>query len=164
MPAVTAVFPGSFNPFTLGHDDIVRRATALFDRVVIAVGTNSSKAGVPPVEERVAAVQEATADLAAVEVRPLTGLLVDLCAEVGAKAIVKGVRNGADVDYEFGMAQMNAHIADVETVLLPTAPQWAFVSSTLVREVHRFGGDVSDLVPAAILKRLTTPSEGTHEH
>lgn len=156
----TAVCPGSFDPVTLGHLDVISRASRLFDRVVVAVGVNQSKQRLFGPEERLEMLTEALAPHANVEVAGFDGLLTDFCREQGAQAVVKGVRSGADVEYEFAMAQMNAHLTGVDTVFLPTSPAWSFVSSSLVKEVARLGGDVSALVPAPVLERLAARLSG----
>ena len=149
------VCPGSFDPVTLGHVDVIRRAAALFDEVVVAVGVNASKARLFSPRERIELLREVLADLPTVSVDGFTGLLTDYCRERGATAVVKGLRAGADFDYELQMAQMNAHLTGVETVFLPTAAAHGFVSSSLVKEVASLGGDVSALVPGPVLDRLT---------
>jgi len=153
-----AVVPGSFDPVTLGHLDVVRRAARLFDEVVVAVGTNPSKSRLFSPEERLELLRGACADLPGVRVAGFTGLLAEWCVEQGAVAVVKGVRDAADVGHEEPMARMNAHLTGLETVLLPADPRWSFVSSSLVKEVAAGGGDVSAFVPevvhAALLSRL----------
>lgn len=149
-----AVCPGSFDPVTNGHLDIVRRAARLFDEVVVAIGVNPRKAGLFSVDERVEMLRSSTADLANVSVATFTGLLVDFCREREADAIVKGVRV-VDFEYEVQMAQMNQRLTGVETVLLPTSAEYAFLSSSLVKEVASYGGDVSGLLPDDALRRLT---------
>jgi pantetheine-phosphate adenylyltransferase len=141
------VCPGSFDPVTLGHLDIVRRATTLFDEVVVAVGVNASKNRLFSAEERLDMLRRACADLPTVRVEGFTGLLTDFCRAQDARAIVKGLRAVSDFDYELQMAQMNASLADVETVFVPTSPEYSFLASSLVKEVAAFGGDVSGLVP-----------------
>jgi pantetheine-phosphate adenylyltransferase len=150
-----AVCPGSFDPVTLGHLDIVRRASALFDEVIVAVGVNPSKSRLFSAEERLAMLRQGVADLPNVRVEGFTGLITAYCREAGADAIVKGLRSGADFDYELPMAQMNAHLTEVETVFVPADPQYGYVSSSLVKEVASFGGDVSALVPDFVLGPLT---------
>jgi len=150
-----AVCPGSFDPVTNGHLDIVRRASTLFDEVVVAVGVNKSKNRLFSPQERIAMLEEACADFANVRVDGFTGLLTTFCQERGIHAIVKGLRAVSDFDYELQMAQMNASLADVETVFVPTSPEYSFLASSLVKEVARFGGDVSSLVPGFVLDRLT---------
>ncbi|MCD6640086.1 MAG: pantetheine-phosphate adenylyltransferase [Nocardioides sp.] len=160
-----AVCPGSFDPITNGHLDIVERAAKLFDEVVVAVGVNPSKNRLFEPEERKALVEQATAGLDNVRVLGFTGLIVDFCREVDAVAIVKGLRGSVDYEYELPMAQMNSHLTSVETVFLPGAVTNAFVSSSLIKEVAGMGGDVSGLVPdfvrdhllARLAERRTTP-------
>ena len=148
------VCPGSFDPVTNGHIDIFRRASLLFDEVVVATGTNISKSRLFSPEERLAMLEQATADLPNVRVAGFTGLIVDFCREIGAVAIVKGIRGAADYEYELPMAQMNVHLTGVETVFLPGATTNVFVSSSLIKEVSGFGGDVSTFVPAYVSEAL----------
>ncbi|MEZ0578817.1 pantetheine-phosphate adenylyltransferase [Nocardioides sp. MH1] len=158
-----AVCPGSFDPVTNGHLDIFGRAAALFDEVVVAVGVNKSKSTSSNrlfgADERMEMLTEAVAPWGNVRVQGFTGLVTDFCREIDAQAIVKGLRGSGDYDYELQMAQMNAHLTEVETVFLMTDPSMSFVSSSLVKEVASFGGDVSGLVPDAVLQRLTTRIE-----
>jgi pantetheine-phosphate adenylyltransferase len=151
---LTALCPGTFDPVTNGHVDIVRRAAGLFDRVVMAVIENPAKTPVFDVADRVEMVREAVADLANVEVDSFTGLLVDYARSKGASVILKGLRAVSDFDYELQMAQMNRHLAEMETVFVPTSAKWSYLSSSLVKEVARYGGDVSSLVPEHVLGRL----------
>jgi pantetheine-phosphate adenylyltransferase len=156
------VCPGSYDPVTNGHLDVVRRSAALFDEVVVAVVHNPSKRGHFAIDERLELLQASLdPDLLAsgrVRVDEVPGgLLVDYCRRIGAGAVVKGVRGSTDVDYETPMAQMNRHLSGLETVYLPGDPRWLHVSSSLVREVARLGGDVTGLVPDAVLERLTGP-------
>jgi pantetheine-phosphate adenylyltransferase len=153
---VRAVVPGSFDPITNGHLDVIRRARAIFDEVVVAVGANSSKRYLFEPVERLELVRAATAHLEGVTAEPLTGLLVDFCRTRGAEAIVKGGRGGTDFEFEVGMARMNHSMTGVETVILPASAQWSFVSSTLVREVARLGGDAAPYVPDVVAARLAT--------
>ncbi len=150
----TAVCPGSFDPVTYGHVDIVARAARLFDEVTVGVLVNTAKQGLFSVEERVAMLREATGDLPGVRVESFEGLLVDFCRARGITAIVKGLRAVTDFDYELQMAQMNSRLAGIETVFVPTSPEWSFLASSLVKEVAAHGGDVSGLVPPAVLTRL----------
>ena len=147
-----AVCPGSFDPVTHGHLDIIARTARLADEVVVAVGDNMAKNGLFAPQERVAMLQAACAPWANVSVTLFTGLLVDYCAAHDIGLISKGVR-AADFDYEVQMAQMNRRLTGVETILLPTDPQWAFVSSSLVREVATLGGDVSAFLPPAVAEQ-----------
>ncbi|GAB3763904.1 pantetheine-phosphate adenylyltransferase [Microlunatus parietis] len=149
-----AVCPGSYDPITLGHLDVIGRAAGMFDELIVAIGHNPAKKGRFTVEERVELVAESCRDLPNVEAIQFTGLLVDLCRQRGIGTIVKGVRTGADLTYEFPMAQMNRRLTGVETVLLPSAPEWSFVSSSLVREISGYGGDVTAFVPRPVVDRL----------
>ena len=159
----TAVCPGSFDPVTNGHLDVVARAAAVYDQVLVAVLVNEAKTAVFSPDERISMIDVAVHDLQLANVRVLSfeGLLVDFCREHDATVIVKGVRTSSDFDYEVTMAQMNATLAGVETAFLATRPQWSFVSSSLIREVVRLGGDVSALVPAHVeiqlRQRLAAP-------
>ena len=149
-----AVCPGSFDPVTHGHLDVIGRTAALADEVVVAVGTNVAKQGLFSVEERVAMLEGACAGWGNVSVTTFTGLLVDFCTAHRVGLISKGVRT-ADFDYELQMAQMNRRLTGVDTILLPTDPRWSYVSSSLVREVATLGGDVSGFLPAAVVERTT---------
>ena len=149
-----AVCPGSFDPDTNGHIDIVRRASSLFDEVVVAVGVNASKNRLFTPEERMEMLRDSVAEFSNVTVDGFAGLLTSFCAERGIHAIVKGLRAVSDFDYELQMAQMNASLTDVETVFVPTSPEYSFLASSLVKEVATFGGDVSALVPAHVNARL----------
>lgn len=149
-----AVCPGSFDPVTNGHVDIMRRAAALFDELVVATGTNISKSRLFDPEERLDMLREACAELPNVTVMGFDGLIVDFCREIDAQAIVKGLRGGNDYEYELPMAQMNAHLTGVETVFIPTTASLGYVSSSLVKEVASLGGDISGLVPPAVEARL----------
>jgi pantetheine-phosphate adenylyltransferase len=151
---LTALCPGTFDPVTNGHLDIIRRAAELFDRVVVAVVENPAKAPLFEAGERVEMLHEAVAGLDGVEVDSFTGLLVDHARARGIRVIVKGLRAVTDFDYELQMAQMNRQLAEVETCFIPTSPRWSYLSSSLVKEVARYGGDVSGLVPEHVLRRL----------
>ncbi|MFC5906796.1 pantetheine-phosphate adenylyltransferase [Streptacidiphilus monticola] len=150
-----AVCPGSFDPITNGHLDIIERASRLYDTVYVAVAINRSKAGLFTVEERIDMIREATAGYGNVRVESHQGLLVDFCKEREIPAIVKGLRAVSDFDYELQMAQMNHGLTGVETLFVPTSPTWSFLSSSLVKEVAGYGGDVSHLVPELVFRRLT---------
>ena len=149
-----AVCPGSFDPVTNGHLDIIRRAASIFDELVVATGANASKSRLFDPEERLEMLREVCADLPNVTVMGFTGLIVDFCRQIDAQAIVKGLRGGNDYEYELPMAQMNSHLTHVETVFLPGAVGNAFVSSSLIKEVAKYGGDVSAHVPEAVRRRL----------
>ncbi len=152
----SAVCPGSFDPPTLGHVDVIARAAALFDAVTVGVLVNERKTGLFSVDERVAMLGDIVSDLGNVVVESFSGLLVDYCTAHQIPAIVKGLRAATDFDYELQMAQMNQRLAGVETVFLPTSPEMSFIASSLVKEVARFGGDVSGLVPSQVVERLTS--------
>jgi pantetheine-phosphate adenylyltransferase len=147
-----AVCPGSFDPVTHGHLDVIQRTARVVDQVVVAVGTNISKNALFTPEERVEMLIEECTEWSNVEVTLFGGLLVDFCAANNIDVISKGLR-ATDFGYELQMAQMNRQLTGVDTVFLPTAPQWAFVSSSLVREVATLGGDVSPFLPAKIAER-----------
>ena len=155
----TAVCPGSFDPITLGHLDIVRRARRMFDVVVVGVARNPTKSGLLPAEQRVELARAAVAadpETADVRVDLVPGLLVDFCREVGATAVVKGLRGGADFDAELPMALMNRHLTGVETVFVPGDQRYAHVASSLVKDVARYGGPVDDLVPDGVAEAVRT--------
>lgn len=149
-----AVCPGSFDPVTNGHLDIISRASTLFDEVVVAVLINKSKQGLFTVDERMDMLREVCAEFPNVKVDAFHGLLVNFCRDRDIVAIVKGLRAVSDFDYELQMAQMNSSLAPVETVFVPTSPEYSFLASSLVKEVAAYGGDVSRLVPARVLPRL----------
>jgi pantetheine-phosphate adenylyltransferase len=149
-----AVCPGSFDPVTNGHLDIIERAAKLFDEVVVAVGVNRSKSRLFSPEERIDMLTTACAGWDNVRVDGFTGLLTDFCLKHEIDAIVKGLRAVSDFDYELQMAQMNSSLAPVETVFVPTSPEWSFLASSLVKEVANFGGDVTGLVPAFVQELL----------
>jgi pantetheine-phosphate adenylyltransferase len=150
-----AACPGSFDPVTNGHVDIIARAATLFDEVVVAVGVNASKKRLFTPEERIEMLTECCAPFPNVRVDSFDGLLTDFCRTHDVVAIVKGLRAVSDFDYELQMAQMNSSLADIETVFVPTSPEYSFLASSLVKEVARFGGDVAKLVPPHVLTRLT---------
>ncbi len=150
-----ALIPGSFDPVTFGHLDVIERTARLFDNVLVAAVGNPGKA--PPLfslDERQAMLAEVTAHLANVEIGAFEGLLVDFALAHGVEAIVKGLRAVSDFDFELQMAQVNERMSGIATVFFPTAPEHSFLSSSLVREVARFGGDVSSMVPGPIAQRL----------
>ncbi|MFM8598417.1 MAG: pantetheine-phosphate adenylyltransferase [Mycobacterium sp.] len=149
-----AVCPGSFDPVTLGHLDVFERAAAQFDEVIVAVLANPQKSGMFSVTERIAMIQEATEHLPNLRVEAGHGLVVDFVRARGLTAIVKGLRTGTDFEYELQMAQMNRHIAGVDTFFVATTPEYAFVSSSLAKEVAGLGGDVSALLPESVNRRL----------
>ena len=146
--------PGSFDPVTNGHLDIIRRAARLHDEVLVVVGANLSKEGLFTVEERLAMLREVTSDLPNVSVDKFTGLLVDFCRDRGISAIVKGLRAVSDFEYEMEMAQMNYRLAGIETLFMTANPLYSFLRSSLVKEIAKYGGDVTSLVPEAVHGRL----------
>jgi pantetheine-phosphate adenylyltransferase len=150
------VCPGSFDPVTNGHLDIISRMTGLFDEVIVAVGKNAGKNGLFSYPERMEMIREVTAHLPNVKVECFEGLLVDFCRERGAKAIVKGLRAVGDFDYELQMSQMNHRLAGIDTLFVAADPLYSFLSSSLIKEVCSLGGDVSGLLPDPVLERLTT--------
>jgi pantetheine-phosphate adenylyltransferase len=154
-----AVCPGSFDPVTNGHVDVIERAAALYDELVVAVLVNPGKAGLFSVEERMDLLRDACGDVPNVTVDSFQGLLVDYCRVNDVPVIVKGLRAVGDFEYELQMAQMNRELAGVETLFVPTAPQVGHLSSSLVKQIATFGGDVSRLVPKAVLDRLLAKRE-----
>jgi pantetheine-phosphate adenylyltransferase len=149
-----AVCPGSFDPVTLGHVDVFERAAAQFDEVVVAVLVNPNKSGMFTAEERIELIRESTTHLPNLRVESGSGLVVDFVTARGLTAIVKGLRSGTDFEYELQMAQMNKHVAGVDTFFLATTPRFSFVSSSLAKEVALLGGDVSELLPEPVNVRL----------
>ncbi len=149
-----AVCPGSFDPVTNGHLDIVSRASVLFDEVIVAVGVNKSKNRLFTPDERIDMLTEACREFPNVKVDGFSGLLTTFCEERDVIAIVKGLRAVSDFDYELQMAQMNSSLAEIETVFVPTSPEYSFLASSLVKEVAMFGGDVSGLIPDFVRERL----------
>ncbi|MCS7172607.1 MAG: pantetheine-phosphate adenylyltransferase [Armatimonadetes bacterium] len=152
---IVAVYPGTFDPIHLGHLDIIVRAAGLFDVLVVGVAHNPAKRPLFSPEERVEMVREATSGLSGVRVEAFEDLTVTFARRCGARVIVKGLRATMDFDAEMKMAMMNRRLApEVETLFLPTSPALAYLSSTLIKEVARLGGDVSELVPSGVLERL----------
>jgi pantetheine-phosphate adenylyltransferase len=149
-----AVCPGSFDPVTNGHVDVITRAAALYDELVVAVLVNPHKAGLFTVDERMELLRDAVADLPTVTVDSFEGLLVNYCEAHDIPVIVKGLRAVSDFEYELQMAQMNRELAGIETLFVPTAPQVGHLSSSLVKQIALFGGDVTRLVPKAVHDRL----------
>ncbi len=156
-----AVYSGTFDPFTLGHDDVVRRAAALFDQIIVAVAAAHHKKTLFSLEERVQQVQHATRAIAGVKVLPFDGLIMDFCAAQQASAVVRGIRNLTDFDYEAQMAAMNRKLRpQVETVFLLPDAALACISSTLVREISKLGGDVSQMVSPTVADALAAARAG----
>ena len=158
---LTALCPGTFDPVTNGHIDIIERAAGRFDALVVGVLDNPSKEPLFGAEERVGMLKEAVQALGNVEVEAFTGLLVEYATRRGADVVVKGLRAVTDFEYEIQMAQMNHQLAGVETMFMTTSPQWSFLSSSLVKEVARFGGAVSTLVPEHVAARLAEKLGGS---
>lgn len=154
MTTRRAVCPGSFDPVTNGHLDIIGRAAKLYDEVVVAVLINKTKSSLFTVEERVQLLKECASDYPNVRVDSFHGLIVDFCREHDIQVIAKGLRAVSDFDYELKMAQMNNGLSQVETLFMPTSPLYSFLSSSLVKEVATFGGDVTGLVPDPVLHKL----------
>jgi pantetheine-phosphate adenylyltransferase len=151
---LTALCPGTFDPVTNGHLDVVGRAAELFESVIVAVLENPSKTPLFTLDERVELLEEAVRDHRNVRVGSFRGLLVEHARGQGASVIVKGLRAVSDYEYEIQMAQMNQRIGQIDTLFMATSPKWSFLSSSLVREVARFGGEVEGLVPDHVRKRL----------
>lgn len=153
--AVSVMYPGTFDPITLGHEDLVRRATRLFNRVVVAIAANPSKEPMFSLEERVELAQVVLADLKSVEVMGYSGLTVDFARDNGLQAIVRGLRAISDFEHEFQLANMNRHLTDeVESVFLTPTETYTYISSSLVREICSMGGDISEFVSPEVRDAL----------
>ena len=148
------VCPGSFDPVTNGHLDVIERASRLYDEVTVGVFVNRSKTGLFDVTERIEMLQEVTGPLGNVVVDTFNGLIVDYCRSHDIPVIVKGLRAVSDFDYELQMSQMNNRLSGVETLFVATNPEYSFLSSSLIKEIALWGGDVSGLVPEPVLRRL----------
>ena len=153
------VCPGSFDPVTNGHVDVIERASRLYDEVTVAVLVNAAKTGLFEVDERIEMLREVTAGWANVRVDSFQGLLVDYCHDRDIPVVVKGLRAVSDFDYELQMSQMNNRLTGVETLFVATNPEYSFLSSSLVKEVATWGGDVAGLVPDTVLARLRSRLE-----
>jgi len=145
-----AIFPGSFDPITLGHVDIINRGVTLFDEVIVAIGENSSKNYMFSLEERKRFIENTFKDNPKVSVVSYSGLTTDFCKEIGVEFILRGLRNPADFEFEKAIAQTNRHLSTLETVFLLTSAQTSFISSSIVREIIRFDGDYQKLVPNSV--------------
>ena len=156
-----ALCPGSFDPVTNGHIDVINRVANLYDEVVVAVFINQSKSGLFTVDERREMLVEVTADFPNVTIDTFQGLVVDYCKVHDIPVIVKGLRAVSDFDYELQQAQMNRGLAGVDTLFMPTNPEYSFLASSLVKEIAKWGGDVSSLVPPNVLKRLKERTQAT---
>lgn len=153
-----AVCPGSFDPVTNGHLDVFERASAMYDNVTIAVLTNSSKSAVFTIDERISFIADACKSWTNIKVVSFQGLLVDFCKQNDISIIVKGLRAVSDFDYELQMAQMNYRLAKIETSFIATNPEYGYLSSSLIKEISKHGGDVSGLVPNNVLNALKAKS------
>jgi pantetheine-phosphate adenylyltransferase len=151
---LTALCPGTFDPVTNGHLDIIERVSQTFESVVVAVLENPAKHAMFTVDERISMLEKSCAGMSGVEVAAFDGLLVEFARRWGDAVIVKGLRAVSDYEFEIQMAQMNHRLGEVETLFMPTNPKWSFLSSSLVKEVARFGGNVEGLVPDQVKKRL----------
>jgi pantetheine-phosphate adenylyltransferase len=152
---VKALYPGTFDPPTNGHVDLIQRGALLFDHLTVAILSNSAKDPVFSVEERVEMLREVTAEMPNVEVATFDGLMVDFARQLGATAVLRGIRAISDYEYEFQMALMNRRLApEIETVFLQPAGRYSFLSSRMLKEVYSLGGDVTGLVPPNVFKRL----------
>lgn len=148
-----AVFPGSFDPITLGHCDIIQRGLTLFDEVIVAIGENSSKTNMFTLEQRQSFIEDTFTGQPKVKVMTYTGLTTDFCREINADFILRGLRNPADFEFEKAIAHTNRNIGDIETVFLLTSVETSFISSSIVREIIHYKGDYNNLVPRAVYSR-----------
>jgi len=151
MSSNTAVFPGSFDPLTLGHVDIIQRALRLFEKLIIAIGVNSEKKSMFSLEDRIAAIKSTFEGETKIEVTSYSGLTIDFCKSVNANYLVRGLRNPADFEFEKAIANTNRALSDIDTVFLLTTSGKSFISSSIVREIVKYNGDISKLVPEAVL-------------
>ena len=151
----TVVYPGTFNPITNGHTDLVERASAIFDRVIVAVGSSKLKSTMAPLEKRVSVTREVLAHIDNVEVTGFEGLLTDFVKQQNARLILRGLRTVADFEYEFQLVGMNRVLApDIETIFLAPAEEFSYISSTLVREIAAYGGDISSFVSPLVVNAM----------
>ena len=148
-----AIFPGSFDPITLGHVDIINRALPLFDEIIIAIGVNAEKNYLFTLEERIKFIKENYAQEPKVKVETYTGLTIDICKKLDVDFILRGLRNPADFEFEKAIAQTNRKLSTIETVFLLTSAETSFISSSIVRDILRNGGDISGFVPKSVLKK-----------
>lgn len=153
---LTAVYPGTFDPITRGHEDLVRRAVRLFDHVIVAVAESHNKRPFFSIDERVAMAREVLADVPKVRVEGFSGLLIDFVAQQGAIAVLRGLRAASDFEYEFQLAGMNRNLKpDIETLFLTPSDQYMFISASMIREIAQLGGDVAPFVHPLVAKRLS---------
>lgn len=148
------LFPGTFDPITNGHLDVISRAAGLFDELVIGVGENPSKSSMLPLDQRTNIIRQIVAEMDNVHVETYQGLTVDFARKIGATAILRGIRNNADLNTETQMALTNRAVAGIETIFVVTGPQHAFISSSLIRQIARMGGDISTMVPAVVQENI----------
>jgi pantetheine-phosphate adenylyltransferase len=151
---ITAIFPGSFDPITNGHLDVIQRGNKLFDRLIVAVGQNPGKDEFFTKDERVAMIRELTSDLPRISVESYDCLTVEFAARIKADVMLRGLRNLSDVEYEFQLAMTNRTVAGIETVFVMTSEEYGYVNSTMVRQLALLGGDVSKLIPKTVYRRL----------
>ena len=149
-----AVFPGTFDPITNGHLDIIRRGVKLFDELVVAIGVNPEKTSMLDAETRLAIIKESTGDIPGVRVEIFSGLTVDFAAGVDAAAILRGIRDSTDLHFEYDMALTNRIVARIETVFIIPSPEHAFTSSSMIKQIAKMGGDISSMVPTAVLPHI----------
>jgi pantetheine-phosphate adenylyltransferase len=150
-----AIFPGSFDPFTIGHESIIQRALPLFDKIYIAIGKNSTKKSLFPAEERKAWIKKLFVSVPVIEVQFFTGLTIDFCKQVNAGYIIRGLRTSSDFEYERAIAQNNRTLnQEIETIFILTTPEHTHINSTIVREIHLNGGDISQFVPDLIAAEI----------
>ena len=147
-----SIFPGSFDPITLGHLDIINRGLPLFDEIVIAIGINADKSYMFSLEKRIQFIEETFKDEPKISVTTYAGLTTDFCKEIGAEIILRGLRNPADFEFEKAIAQTNRKLSGIDTVFFLTSADTSFISSSIVRDVHRNGGDIKGLVPKSVLE------------
>lgn len=156
----SAIYPGSFDPVTLGHMDIIKRAASLFDKLYIGILVNKNKKPMFPLEERMEILREVTKDIPNVEIISFEGLLADYCKMHGINGVIRGVRGSTDFDYELPMAQINQRLnPDTQTIFLAATPEYSFVSSSAVKELFAFGGDYKDMLPKAAYEAMQKKSE-----
>ena len=148
-----AIFPGSFDPLTLGHYDIIMRGVTLFDEIIVAIGVNSSKKYMFSLEERVNFIKENYKNEPKIKVLTYSGLTTDFCQKINVDFILRGLRNPADFEFEKAIAQTNRKLSNIETVFLLTSADTAYISSSIVRDVHRHGGDITSFVPKSVHKK-----------
>ena len=163
-PTRLGLFPGTFDPITNGHLDIIRRGRRLFDVLVVAVGDNPEKHSLLDAQERAAIIREVVADMDNVRVEIFQGLTVDLARRLGATAIIRGLRNTTDLHFEFQVALTNRVVTGIETVFVITGTEWAFTSSSLIRQIAAMGGDVSAMVPPQVIPHLLSRRSGGQDH